>query len=176
MRIQRWTRKFKDDMESTLAPVWVTLPEPLWHYHNWEAMEQILEPIGTLISLDKATMARTRPTTAKAQVEIDLSKPRLNEVEVALIDGNGDIDMFIQQIEYESFPDFFFHCRVQGHSDTQYRMQQPKGNASNSPGSLKIKQNEKVPSEDEKGWIEVKNSKNNRKKLTSVRRRRLSNR
>lgn len=66
MRIQRWTRKFKDDMESTLAPVWVTLPEPLWHYHNWEAMEQILEPIGTLISLDKATMARTRPTTAKA--------------------------------------------------------------------------------------------------------------
>lgn len=60
---QRWTRDFKADMESTLTPIWVTLPDLPWHYHDWPALERILDPIGTLIALDKATLARTRPTT-----------------------------------------------------------------------------------------------------------------
>ncbi|XP_059285094.1 uncharacterized protein LOC132038442 [Lycium ferocissimum] len=120
MRLQRWTRKFKVAMESTLAPVWVTLPDLPWHYHDWAAIERILEPIGPLIALDKATIARTRPTTAKARVEIDLSRPRLNEIEVALVDDTGELDTFNQIIEYENAPEFCFFCKVQGHSDGYY--------------------------------------------------------
>lgn len=67
-------------MESTLAPVWVTLLELPWHYHEWEAIERILEPIGPLIALEKAIVARARPTTAKARVEIDLTRPRMTEI------------------------------------------------------------------------------------------------
>ncbi|PHT52849.1 hypothetical protein CQW23_07311 [Capsicum baccatum] len=90
------------DMESTLVPVWVILPDFPWHYHDWAAMERILEPLVPLILLDKVTMARTRPTTAKACVEIELTRPRINEVKVALIDSTGKLDTFKQLIEYET--------------------------------------------------------------------------
>lgn len=60
------------------------------HYgrRSMVAMERILEPLGLLIALDKANMSRSRPTIAKTRVEIDLTKPRLNEVEVALTNNN----------------------------------------------------------------------------------------
>lgn len=86
MRTERWTKKFKANMESTLAPVWVMLPEFLWHYHTWATMKCILEPNRPLVALDKAIVALTRPT--KAQIEICLTKPRIKEVEVTLIGPN----------------------------------------------------------------------------------------
>ncbi|KAK4359897.1 hypothetical protein RND71_022126 [Anisodus tanguticus] len=69
MRVQRWTRNFKADMESILVPIWVTLPELPWHYHEWASMERILKPLGQLLALDKATLDRTRLTTAKARID-----------------------------------------------------------------------------------------------------------
>lgn len=126
-------------------------------------MERILEPIGPLIALDKASMARTRPTPAKARVEIDLSKPNLKEVEVELVDGNGELDIFNQLIEYEYISEFFFHCQIQGHSDAICRIQQPKGEEPGTTDKQKTKQTENIMDEDEGGWTEVKNSKNNRK-------------
>lgn len=69
------------------------------------AMEWILDPIGPLIALDKAILARIGPTTTKARVEIDLSRPKLKEIEVALVDCNREIVIFNQQNECESVRD-----------------------------------------------------------------------
>lgn len=56
MRVRRWTRDFKADMESTLTPVLITLPDLPWKYYDWPALDRILDPIGMLIALDKATL------------------------------------------------------------------------------------------------------------------------
>ncbi|KAK4341363.1 hypothetical protein RND71_039864 [Anisodus tanguticus] len=69
VRVQQWTRNFKPDIQSMLDPIQVTLLELPRHYHH------LLEPIGPLIALDKAILARTKPITSKARVEIDLTRP-----------------------------------------------------------------------------------------------------
>uniref|UniRef100_A0A1S4D1A7 DUF4283 domain-containing protein n=1 Tax=Nicotiana tabacum TaxID=4097 RepID=A0A1S4D1A7_TOBAC len=158
-----WTRKFKADLESTLALVWVTLPELPWHYHAWATTERILEPIGPLITLEKATVARTRPTTTKARVEIDLTKPRIKKIQVALIDNNDEFDTFNQIIEYESVPEFCYYCRKKGHSDEQCRNQYKKEEGTCSSIVVKERPTKRHTKNGEGEWIEVKKNKIARK-------------
>ncbi|PHU19986.1 hypothetical protein BC332_11137 [Capsicum chinense] len=80
MKLLKWTKDFKLEKETTLAAVWVNLPELPWHYYEWDALFRILAPIGTPIITDKATLSNTRPTTTKVKVEIDVTKQTLNEV------------------------------------------------------------------------------------------------
>ncbi|KAF3653011.1 hypothetical protein FXO38_05910 [Capsicum annuum] len=80
MKLLKWTKDFKLEKETTLAAVWVNLPELPWHYYEWDALCRILALIGTPIITDKATLSNTRPTTTKVKVEIDVTKQTLNEV------------------------------------------------------------------------------------------------
>ncbi|KAH0672951.1 hypothetical protein KY290_025236 [Solanum tuberosum] len=80
MKIIKWSTKFKPDADNTLAPVWINLPDLKWYFYEWDAICRIVGPIWTPLLLDKTTLAKTRPTTAKVRVEIDLTKPLVNEV------------------------------------------------------------------------------------------------
>lgn len=66
--------------------------------------------------MDKATTTKTRPTTAKLRVEIDLAKPLLKEVSVVIRNPMGNIDTFVQKIEYETLPPFCSFCNTIGHT------------------------------------------------------------
>lgn len=147
-----WTRNFKADIECTLAPVWVTLLELPRHYHDWVALEHILEPIGPLIALDKVIIAQTRPTTTKTRVEIDLTRPRLKKIEVTLMENSGEVNVFNQVIEYETILEFCFHCRMQGHSEGNCRLQQITEiiPCQSDVDKTNLKENEK--SKHEEGW------------------------
>lgn len=46
--------------------------------------------------LDKATISKTRPTTAKLRVKVDLAKPILREITVEIGDKDGNMDVFLQ--------------------------------------------------------------------------------
>lgn len=50
--IQIWTTDFNPNASSTLAPVWINLPDLPWHYYRRAALCRIVEPIGNLIILD----------------------------------------------------------------------------------------------------------------------------
>lgn len=95
-------------MESTLTLVWVTLQDIPWNYHDWPSLERILDPIGTIIALDKATLTRTIPTTAKTQIEIDLTRTKLNKIEVALLDNSREIQNFLHLRNMNKCRNFIF--------------------------------------------------------------------
>ncbi|KAH0698659.1 hypothetical protein KY284_012874 [Solanum tuberosum] len=82
MKLLKWTPNFKPEAETTLAPVWVNLPDLRWHFFEWEALCRIVAPIGVPIITDKATLSKTRPTTTKIKVEVDLSKIMVTEIQI----------------------------------------------------------------------------------------------
>ncbi|KAH0764626.1 hypothetical protein KY285_000497 [Solanum tuberosum] len=116
MAIQRWTTDFKLNASSTLSPAWINLPDLLWYYYEWAALCRIVEPIGNPIVIDKATQSKTRPSTAKLRVEIDLLKPLLTNIQVVIKNFEGQVDTFNQKIEYKTLPTFCQFCRTQDHS------------------------------------------------------------
>ncbi|KAH0672577.1 hypothetical protein KY290_026629 [Solanum tuberosum] len=123
MKILRWTTDFKPEEEITLAPVWINLP---WHYYEWDAICRKCKPIGTPLVMDKATNSKTRPATAKVRIEIDLTRPLINEILVEIRNNEGKVMIINQKVEYETIPAFCFHCKIQGHKDEKCRKLQPE--------------------------------------------------
>ncbi|KAH0696575.1 hypothetical protein KY285_013369 [Solanum tuberosum] len=99
MKIQKWTIKFKPEEETTLSSVWINLLDLPWHFYEWAALCTFVSPIGTPIVMDKATLSKTRPTTVKVRVEIDLTETLVHEVTVEIRNSTGEIEVFIQKIE-----------------------------------------------------------------------------
>ncbi|KAH0777791.1 hypothetical protein KY290_009202 [Solanum tuberosum] len=89
MRMVTWTINFNPEKETPLSPIWITLPGLKWHYFNWDALLQITSTIGTLLKIDKATNAKTRPNSAKVMVEIDLVVQRRKSIWVGIKEEDG---------------------------------------------------------------------------------------
>lgn len=69
------------------------------------ALRQICKPVGRFLAPDAATLNFTRPSYAIVKVEIDLLKPRVNEVYIGFSENPGKEDNgYIQKIEYERIP------------------------------------------------------------------------
>lgn len=49
------------------VPGWFILPLLPWHCYHWETVKQIVEQIGVLLSLHKATMSKTRAMKPKLE-------------------------------------------------------------------------------------------------------------
>lgn len=82
MRIFRWIPKFRSDVESSIVPVWIGLPNlPLFMFNK-----QCLFSIGRLIrqplTNDIATEEIKWPCLAKICVEVDLSKKLLHRIKL----------------------------------------------------------------------------------------------
>ncbi|KAH0743958.1 hypothetical protein KY290_031951 [Solanum tuberosum] len=121
----KWSTTFKPNSDHSLAPVWVNLPDLKWHLFEWDAICRILEQIGTPLLLDKATLTKTRPTIVKIRVEIDLTKPLIDEVILEITNRDGLTEMINQRIEYETILAFCSHCKMQGHRDENCRKLHP---------------------------------------------------
>ncbi|KAH0714772.1 hypothetical protein KY285_007600 [Solanum tuberosum] len=116
MRIVTWTIDFNLEEETLLAPIWITLPGLKWHYFNWDALLRITSTIGTLLKIDKATNAKTRPNSAKVMVDFDLALHRRKSIWVEMKEENGkEIRNFWKEIEYDIVRDYCFSCKHQGH-------------------------------------------------------------
>lgn len=122
MTLDKQATNFKPNGESSHAPFWITLPDLTWHYYEWDAICLIFEPIGIPLTMDKATISKSRSTTAKVRVELDHTRPLLYAVNVEVRNAEGNMEMFIQKVEYESTPSYCTHCRVQGHYIFAYRV------------------------------------------------------
>ncbi|OIT26491.1 hypothetical protein A4A49_24679 [Nicotiana attenuata] len=88
MWLQKWSPDFKPEEDSPIAPVWVLLRGLPFNMHSWHYVKQILSSVGTPLTLDVATSGKTRPSMAKARVEIDLLKPQLESVWVGKLGHN----------------------------------------------------------------------------------------
>jgi len=57
----------------------------------------------------------------KVRLDIDLTKPLIDEVILEITNRDGLTEMINQRIEYEIIPVFFSHCKMQGHRDEKCR-------------------------------------------------------
>ncbi|WMV41469.1 hypothetical protein MTR67_034854 [Solanum verrucosum] len=105
MKIQKWTTKFKPaEEETSLAPIWINLLNLPWHFYEWAALCRIFSPIGNPIVMDKVTLTKTRPTTAKLRVEIDLSKALIYEVSGEIKNPTGELEILFKELSMKQFP------------------------------------------------------------------------
>ncbi|VFQ80908.1 unnamed protein product [Cuscuta campestris] len=110
---------FNVKTESTVAPVWVTFPNLRADLFNESSIHQLCKPIGRCLKVDVATSNFSRPNVAKARVEIDLLKPRIEQIWIGFSDAPGeeDVGMF-QPVEYERIPKYCTACFKQGHDNS----------------------------------------------------------
>ncbi|KAG5572696.1 hypothetical protein H5410_062462 [Solanum commersonii] len=111
MKLLKWKLDFRHEVETTLAPVWINLPDLRWHFFEWGC------------TLQNSIISKTRPTTTKIKVEIDITKPQISEIQIAITNEDGAIS---QRVEYENVPDYCFNCKAQGHSDDNCRILHPE--------------------------------------------------
>lgn len=118
MRIQAWTPAFKPAEETPIVPVWVSLLELPWHCYNMDYVTGILSLIGKVLYLESASIQKTEGSQARVKIQLDLTKKRPPHVWMGY-KGEDIIDGRWQSIEYESVPDYYFHCKNQGHVDSE---------------------------------------------------------
>ncbi|KAG6491488.1 hypothetical protein ZIOFF_052839 [Zingiber officinale] len=112
LRIFKWTPHFSYEAESSLVPVWVQFPDLPVHMFNKNCVFSMARIVGCPIKIDEATADGSRLFMARACVEIDLLKPR---VEQFLI-GIGE-EHRMQRVVYERTPEYCQYCRHLGHAE-----------------------------------------------------------
>ncbi|XP_060200230.1 uncharacterized protein LOC132628470 [Lycium barbarum] len=126
MWYEKWSPNFKPDEDSPIVLVWVLLPELPYHCHSWNYVKHIVEPTGLPLTVDFATDHRTRPSTAKVRLEVDLTKPKVNSIFVGIEEDNSPLKGFYQRLEYENVPKYCRFCKILGHSIAECRRVEQK--------------------------------------------------
>lgn len=72
MRIFRWSPDFRSDIESSVVPLWVSLPILPLFLFNKQCLFSICCTIGTPLTIDIANAEITRPSYANICIQVDL--------------------------------------------------------------------------------------------------------
>lgn len=80
MKIIKWTPDFVPEIETSLAPVWILVHQLPWHLFRWDILSKMVSLIGNAMAPDMATYSKSRGNVAKLKVEIDLLKPRQDQM------------------------------------------------------------------------------------------------
>ncbi|XP_069146549.1 uncharacterized protein [Solanum lycopersicum] len=116
MRIQVWTPDFTPEEETPIVPIWVSIPGLPWHCYNKVFLSTILESIGKVLFLDSPTSQRTRGSTTRVKIQVDLTKERPAHVWLGFKNSNPNKGRWLK-VEYEGIPSYCFYCRHQGHKN-----------------------------------------------------------
>src|SRR4051812_5061445 len=107
MRFFKWSPDFRLDVEFSVVPVWISLPNLPLFLFNKPALFNIGSLLGKPLTLDAPTADLSRPSVARVCVEVDLLKrlpPRL-WLDCEAVDG------FWQEVIYEKIPQYCRHCK-----------------------------------------------------------------
>lgn len=91
VRFSRWSSDWMRRRASPFAPVWIQLLNLLIHLFNSCSLAHVCAPIGKLIGLDSLTVKMTRPSVARAQVEIDLRREKIDKIRLEVWGKSGEI-------------------------------------------------------------------------------------
>ncbi|KAL2228169.1 UNVERIFIED_CONTAM: hypothetical protein Sindi_1796600 [Sesamum indicum] len=125
MRIFKWTPTFTPSQESSIVPVWVSFPELPAHLFRKEVLFTVASMIGTPLQIDDATLNQSKLSKARASIELDLLKPRLEDFQIQICGAT-----IVQRIAYEDIPNFCSLCKHVGHRDSDCYL---KGDAPKPP-------------------------------------------
>ncbi|XP_070036954.1 uncharacterized protein [Nicotiana tomentosiformis] len=116
-----WTPDFKPEVETPIVPVWILIHQLPCHLFKWGIVSRMVQYLEVSIAPDQATYSKFRGNIAKIKVEINLLKPKLDQIWLGFnrIDSGGD-GVWLD-IEYEGVPSYCLYCKIQGHVESQYR-------------------------------------------------------
>ncbi|XP_011094921.1 uncharacterized protein LOC105174492 [Sesamum indicum] len=113
MRVFKWTPTFTPSKESSIVPVWVSFPKLPAHLFRKEVLFTVASMIETPLQIDDATLNQSKLSKARACIELDLLKPRLEDFQIQICGAT-----IVQRIEYEDIPHYCSLCKHVGHRDS----------------------------------------------------------
>ncbi|KAH0749274.1 hypothetical protein KY290_028506 [Solanum tuberosum] len=122
-RVFPWTIDFNSREETSMAVVWISLPRlspDLFAKRSWLSMASV---VGRPIAIDKATQDKTRPSTTRVKVILDLMDKLPKRMHLQYLDEKtGKIQEVYQEFVYDNLPLYCNHCKHQGHDENGCRL------------------------------------------------------
>ncbi|KAG5609441.1 hypothetical protein H5410_020722 [Solanum commersonii] len=87
-----WSIGYKPKEETTLAVVWISLPNLSPDLFAKKSLLSIASAVGKPIAIDKATQIKSRPSTARVKVILDLMEKLPNRLRLQFVDRKSDVD------------------------------------------------------------------------------------
>ncbi|XP_070022680.1 uncharacterized protein [Nicotiana sylvestris] len=113
-----WSIGFKTNEETTKAVVWISLPNLPTELFAMKALLSIASAVGKPIAIDKATQTKSRPSTARVKVILDLMDKLPDKIKLQFLDKQTDkMVKIFQEFVYDNLPLYCNHCKHQGHDE-----------------------------------------------------------
>ncbi|KAK4380766.1 hypothetical protein RND71_002628 [Anisodus tanguticus] len=114
MRTFKWDVTFNPEEETRFAYGWISFPGLPPHFHGEASLFSMAASVGKPISIDSATRNKTRPSSARVKVEVDLLNSHPKSVLIQVGEG-AEITSTSQRIRYDFLPKYCPNCKLQGH-------------------------------------------------------------
>nr|XP_009793772.1 PREDICTED: uncharacterized protein LOC104240602 [Nicotiana sylvestris] len=123
VRVFPWTIRCNPKEETHMAAVWISFPSLPPELFARRALMSIAATVGKPIAIDKATQLRSRPSTARVKVILDILEKHPEQIRLKYVDeGTGKIVEQLQQVTYDNLPLYCNHCKHQGHDESNCRI------------------------------------------------------
>ncbi|KAG5597744.1 hypothetical protein H5410_038976 [Solanum commersonii] len=104
--------------ETTLAVIWISLPNLSPDLFAKKSLLSIASAIGKPIAIDKATQIKSRPSTSRVKVILDLMEKLPNSIRLQFVDEkSGKLIEVFQEIVYDNLLLYCNYCKHQGHDE-----------------------------------------------------------
>ncbi|KAL0454903.1 UNVERIFIED_CONTAM: hypothetical protein Slati_0829500 [Sesamum latifolium] len=119
MRVFKWTLNFDPQIESSIVPIWIRLPELPVHLFEKNALFTLVAKIGKPLRIDEPTADLSRSDLVRVCVELDLTATKVQaiylKIEGKLTDNKFFMKTYRQQVLYENFPPYCSSCSHLGY-------------------------------------------------------------
>lgn len=106
-----------------MAAVWISLSSLPPELFARRALMSIAAAVGKPISIDKATQLRSRPSTVRVKVILNILDKHPEQIRLKYVDGGtGKIVEQLQQVTYDNLPLYCNQCKHQGHDEYTCRI------------------------------------------------------
>ncbi|KAH0635074.1 hypothetical protein KY290_037841 [Solanum tuberosum] len=122
-RVFPWTIGFNPKEETSRAFVWISFPNLPPELFAKQSLLSIASAAGKPIAIDKATQDKSRPSTARVKVEIDLLANLPHRMRIQYVDQKTgkSVEQF-QKFVYDNLPFYCNFCKHQGHNESECRL------------------------------------------------------
>ncbi|KAG5600333.1 hypothetical protein H5410_031703 [Solanum commersonii] len=122
-RVFPWSIGYNPKEETTLAVVWISLPNLSPNLFAKKSPLSIASVVGKPITIDKDTQIKSRPSTARVKVILDLMEKLPNRIRLQFVNGkSGKLIEVFQEIVYDNLPLYCNYCKHRGHDEDSCRL------------------------------------------------------
>ncbi|KAH0773825.1 hypothetical protein KY290_010962 [Solanum tuberosum] len=138
-RVFPWTIGFNPKEETSRAFVWISFPNLPPELFAKQSLLSIASTVGKPIAIDKATQDKSRPSTARVKVELDLLANFPHRMRIQYVDQKigKSVEQF-QKFVYDNLPFYCNFCKNQGHNESECQLLLGNNAARNQEEALQV--------------------------------------